>query len=276
MTALSRFDTSVELQNAHTKLERMKIDAENSCGAWGEYSAPASMPEEVLLCDAKITLPSKNGMEENMVLPMWINLYECNVIVITSNSGSTSSTDSKEKQFVRKFLSRMLKTVPPECCSYSIFDSLHKGACLERLIDVTNVGTTDLNFDLFTSNESDEKAVSCAERRKYLRSRSAEIIRFTADRNKSLFEYNKESDNFGFPYTWYIDFDFPDAPDNNLLDDIKDLLINAPAAGYLFMFVTTPNEYSKIKQLANRFTQTSILHVDVDSAICEKDGVQID
>lgn len=276
LIALSRFDTSAELQNMHTKLERMKIDAENSCGVWGEYSAPTSMPEEVLLCDAKITLPNKNGVEENMVLPMWINLYECNIIVITSNSGSTASTDCKEKQFVRKFLSRMLKTVPPEYCSYSIFDSLHKGASLERLIDVTNVGTTDLNFDLFTSNESDAKVVSCAERRKYLRSRPAEIIKFTAGRNKSLFEYNKESGDFEFPFTWYIDFNFPDAPDNKLLDDIKELLVNAPAAGYSFMFVTTPNGYSKIKELANRFTQTSILHVDVDKAICEKDGVQID
>lgn len=141
LTALSRFDTSAELENMHTKLERMKIDAENSCGVWGEYTAPAIMPEEVLLCDAKIILPNKNGVEEKMVLPMWINLYECNIIVITSNSGSTSSTDCKEKQFVRKFLTRMLKTVPPEYCSYSIFDSLHKGASLGRLIDVTNVGT---------------------------------------------------------------------------------------------------------------------------------------
>lgn len=276
LIALSRFDTSAELQNMHMKLERMKVDAENSCGVWGEYSAPAAMPEEVLLCDAKITLPNKNGVEENMVLPMWINLYECNIIVITSNSGSTSSTDCKEKQFVRKFLARMLKTVPPEYCSYSIFDSLHKGASLERLIDVMNVGTTDLNFDLFTSDESDAKVVSCAERRKYLRSRPAEIIKFTAGRNKSLFEYNKESGDFEFPFTWYIDFNFPDAPDNKLLDDIKELLVNAPAAGYSFMFVTTPNGYSKIKELASRYTQTPVLHIDVDKAICEKDGVQID
>ena len=276
LTALSRFDTSAELHNIHTKLEKMKIAAENSCGAWGKYSAPTSMPEEVLLCDAKITLPNKNGVEENMAMPMWINLYESNIIVITSNSSSTSSTDCKEKQFVRKFLSRMLKTVPPENCSYSIFDSLYKGASLGRLIDVTNVGTTDLNFDLFTSNENDTKAVSCAERRKYLRSRPAEIIKFTAGRNKSLFEYNKESGDFEFPFTWYIDFNFPDAPDNKLLDDIKELLVNAPAAGYSFMFVTTPNGYNKIKELANRFSRSSILHVDVDNDTCEKDGVQIE
>lgn len=276
LTALSRFDTSAELQSMHKKLERMKIDAENSCGVWGEYSAPVAMPEEVLLCNAKITLPNQNGVEENMALPIWINLYECNIIVITSNYSSTSSTDGKEKQFVRKFLARMLKTVPPENCSYSIFDSWHKGASLERLIDVTNVGTTDLNFDLFTSNENDAKVVSCAERRKYLRSRPSEIIKFTAGRNKSLFEYVKESGDFKFPFTWYIDFNFPDAPDNKLLDDIKELLVNASAAGYSFMFVTTPNGYSKIKELASIYTQTPVLHVDVDKSICEKDGVKVD
>lgn len=276
LATLSHFDTSTELQNMRTKLKKMRIDAENSCGAWGEYFVPTSMPEEVLLCDAKITLPNKNGVEENMVVPMWINLYECNIIVITSNSGSAYSTDCKEKEFVRKFLSRMLKTVPPECCSYSVFDSLYQGASLERLIDVTNIGTTDLNFDLFTSNESGEKVVSCAERRKYLRSRIAEIIKFIAGRNRSLFEYNKESGDFKFPFTWYIDFNFPDAPDNKLIDDIKELFVNAPTAGYSFMFVTTPNGYSKIKELANKFTQTSILHVDVDKAVCEKGGVRID
>lgn len=91
-----------------------------------------------------------------------------------------------------------------------------------------------------------------------------------------MFEYNKESGDFEFPFTWYIDFNFPDSPDSKLLDDIKELLVNAPAAGYSFMFVTTPNGYSKIKELASRYTQTPVLHIDVDKSVCEKDGVQID
>lgn len=275
LTALSRFDTSIELQTMRAKLDRMKIDAENSCGVWGEYSAPDTMPEEVLLCNAQISLPNKNGVEENMVLPVWLDLYECNIIVITSDTRSASSVDCKEKQFVRKFLARMLKTVPPEYCSYSIFDALHKGASLERLIDVTNVGTTDLNFDLFTSTESDTKVVSCAERRKYLRSRPAEIIKFTAGRHKSLFEQNKETGEFEFPFTWYIDFDFPDMPDNKLLDDMKELFVNAPAAGYSFILVTTSNGYVKIKDLVNKYTQVPILHVDMDQYICEQDSVRV-
>lgn len=275
LAALVQFDTSAELQSMHAKLKRMQLEAENACGAWGEYTAPTSMPEEVLLCDSKITLPNQNGVEETVPLPVWIDLYESNIIVVTSASGSASSTDGGEKQFVRKFLSRMLKTVPPECCSYSVFDPLHKGASLERLIDVTNVGTTDLNFDLFTSNESDARTVSCAERRKYLRARPAEIIKFTAGRSRSLFEYSKESGNFEFPFTWYIDFAFPDAPDNKLLDDIKELFVNAPAAGYSFMFVTTPDGYEKLRELAGKYTKTSILHVDVDRGICEQDDVRI-
>lgn len=276
LTAISKFDTSVELKNMHEKLARMRVDAENSCGVWGEYIAPTKMPEQVLLCEGKITLPNIHGVEETMVLPMWVNMYECNIIVITSSSGSTSSTDTKEKLFVRKLLARMLKTVPPENCSYSVFDSLHKGASLERLIDVTNVGTTDLNFDLFTSDESDAKVVSCAERRKYLRNRPADIIKHIAGRNKSLFEHNKESGDFEFPFSWYIDFNFPNEPDAKLLEDIKELFVNAPAAGYSFVFVTTPNGYKKINELAQQYTNTFVLHIDVDKSTCEKGGLQVE
>ena len=252
----------------------MKQEAESSCGPWGEYTAPTVMPEKVLLCGTKITLPNQNGVEEPVAVPMWVNLYESNLIVITSSSGPAAPTDCKEKEVVRKFLARMLKTIPPECCSYSVFDSLHKGASLERLIDVTNVGTTDLNFDLFTSNESDAKIVSCGERRKYLRSRPAEIIKFIAGRSKSLFEYTRQSGNFEFPFTWYIDFNFPDAPDNKLLEDMKELFVNATAAGYSFLFVTTSNGYGKLKELASQYTQTSLVHIDTDQGLYEKDGLQ--
>lgn len=276
LTAISKFDTSAELKNMHDKLTRMRVDAKNSCGVWGEYTAPIEMPEQVLLCEGKMTLPNIYGVEEIMALPVWVNLYECNIIVITSNDGSTSSTDCKEKLFVRKFLARMLKTVPPEKCSYSVFDSLNKGASLERLIDVTNVGTTDLNFDLFTSDESDAKTVSCAERRKYLRNRPADIIKHIAGRSKSLFEYNRESGDFEFPFSWYIDFNFPDTPESKLLEDIKELFVNAQAAGYSFVFVTTPNGYNKLNELAQRYTSTQVLHIDVDKSICEKGGLQVE
>lgn len=275
LSAINRFDNSEELRKMHEKLQRLQVDAENSCGVWGEYSAPTVMPEQVLLCEAKVELPNARGIDETMPLPIWIDLFESNIIVVTSTSGSTSSTDCKEKKFVRRFLARMLKTVPPENCSYSVFDSLHKGASLERLIDVTNVGTTDLNFDLFTSDESDAKTVSCAERRKYLRNRPAEIIKFTAGRNKSLFEYNKEMGNFEFPFSWYIDFNFPDEPDKRLEEDIKELFVNAPAAGYSFIFVTTPGGYRRIQDLADRYTKTQILHVDVDASVCEKGNIRL-
>lgn len=275
LLAISRFDTSTELQNMHAKLEQMKIEAKNSCGIWGEYSAPTAMPEKVLICNARVALPNQNGIRENVTLPMWVNLYECNIIVITSELGDTSSKDGEGKKFIREFLARMLKTVPPGFCSYSIFDSLYKGASLERLIDVMNIGATDLNFDLFTSNENDMKVVSCAERRKYLRSRLAETIKFIAGRDDSLFEHNKNSEKFEFPFTWYIDFNFPDAPDNKLLDDLKELLINAYAAGYSFVFMTTLNGYKQIQEITNQYTHIQIIHVDVDKAVCEKGDIQV-
>lgn len=276
LEAINKFDASLALQNLRATLARMKAEAESACGIWGEYIAPAVMPERVYLCDAKIALPNKNGADEVLPLPICINLFACNIIVITSNNGSVASTDCKEKEFVRKLLARMLKTIPPEDCSYSVFDSLHKGASLERLIDVTNVGTTDLNFELFTSSENGAEMISCAERRKYLKTRPAEIIKSTAGHYKTLFECNKASGNFEFPFTWYIDFSFPDAPDNKLIDDIKELFVNAPAAGYSFVFVTTTNGYQKIKELAAMYTTTPVLQVDLDSAICAKDGLTLE
>lgn len=260
----------------HNKLGKLRVEAENSCGFWGEYTAPTKMPEKVVLCEGKIVLPNIQGVEETMILPVWLDMYESNIVVITSNNSSSESSDCKEKLFVRKFLARMLKTVPPEKCSYSVFDSLHKGASLECLIDVTNIGTTDISFDLFTSDDDNSKSVSCSERRKYLRNRPVEIIKHIAGKSKSLFEHNKETDDFEFPFSWYIDFNFPDAPDAKLLEDIKDLFVNASAAGYSFVFITTPNGFDKLNKLAQQYTNIPITHIDVDNSVCKKGNIQFE
>lgn len=267
---LSKFDSSQELKDMHARINKMKLEAESASGAWGEYISPVEMPRQLYFCDALVKLPNNNGIDEDVSVPTWIDLYESNIIVVTSGSGATANVDCSEKLFVRKLLARMLKSIPPESISYSIFDSLHKGASLDRLIDVTNVGTTDFNFDLFTSDDRDSKAVSCEERRKYLKSRPAEIIKFTAGRSKSLFEHNMNSKEFEFPFSWYIDFNFPSEPEAKLLDDIKEIFVNASAAGYSFIFVTTPSGYQKIQELAQNYTNTQVIHVDIDKRVCQK------
>ena len=275
LSAINSFDNSEELKKMHAKIKHMQIEADNACGLWGEYIVPARMPDQVQLCNAGITLPNTNGIEEQLSLPLWIDLFESNIIVITSSTGPGSNPDSKEKLLVRKLLARMIKTIPPENISYSVFDSLHKGASLERLIDATNVGTTDLNFDLFTSDEGNAKVVSCAERRQYLRNRPAEIIKFTAGRSKSLFEHNKATGEFEFPFSWYVDFHFPDNPDTRQVDDLKELFVNAPAAGYSFVFVTSPVGYEIINKLAEQYTNISVLRIDIDESLCKQDDVEI-
>lgn len=270
LLSLSKFDSSQELKDMHTRINKMKLEAESASGAWGEYLPPVEMPRQLYFCDALVKLPNAHGIDEDIAVPTWVDLYESNIIVVTSSSGATANVDCSEKLFVRKILARMLKTIPPESISYSIFDSLYKGASLERLIDVTNVGTTDFNFDLFTSDERDGKAVSCEERRKYLKNRPAEIIKFTAGRSKSLFEHNMNSKEFEFPFSWYIDFNFPDDPETKLLDDIKEIFVNASAAGYSFIFVTTPNGYRKIQEFAQNYTNTQVIHVDIDRHVCQK------
>ncbi len=270
LEAIRAFDSSAELRSLHNRIDRLYLEGENACGAWGDYTAPVKMPEQALLCSVGVTLPDSNGIDQKSRLPLWLNLYTSNIIVITAPNSAAGGTDCMEKQLVRKLLARMLKTVPPEFCSYSIFDSLHKGGSLERLIDVTNVGTTDLNFDLFTSNESDGKTVSCAERRKYLRNRPAEIIKFTAGRSKSLFDYNRESGEFEFPFTWFVDFNFPNDPDDRLMDDMKELFVNAEAAGYSFVFVTGPQGLERLRALAGSYTDVPVLHVDCQQMTCSQ------
>ena len=268
LQALQSFDSSAELRALHNRIERMYMEGEGSCGAWGEYIVPAKMPDQVLLCNVGLTLPDSNGIDQKSQLPLWLDLYASNIIVVTGGNSAAAGPDCAEKRLVRRLLARMLKTIPPEFCSYSVFDSLHKGGSLERLIDVTNVGTTDLNFDLFTSNESGDKTVTCAERRKYLRNRPAEIIKFTAGRNKSLFEYNRTSGEFEFPFTWIVDFNFPDEPDDRMLDDMKELLVNADAAGYSFVFVTSSQGFERISALAKTYTDVPVLRVDCDRMAC--------
>lgn len=269
LEAIQSLDSSVELQSLHNRIDQMYLEGERACGSWGEYSVPTKMPKQVLLCNVRMTLPDSNGIDQKLRLPLWLDLYTSNIIVITAG-GSAAGTDCMEKQLVRRLLARMLKTIPPEFCSYSVFDPLHKGGSLERLIDVTNVGTTDLSFDLFTNNENDGKTVSCAERRKYLRNRPAEIIKFTAGRNKSLFEYNQASGKFEFPFTWIVDFSFPEEPDDRMLDDMKEMFVNANAAGYSFVFVTGSRGFDQISALAQAYTDVPVLRVDCDRMVCSQ------
>lgn len=275
LDAIRTFDSSAELRELHDRIRRLYQESENVCGAWGEYTAPAAMPERVKLCGVGVTLPDSNGIDHTVQLPLWLDLYACNIIVITGGNSAAAGTDCAEKRMVRSLLARMLKTVPPEFCSYSVFDSLHKGGSLERLIDVTNAGTTDLSFDLFTSNESDGKTVSCAERRKYLRNRPAEIIKFTAGRSRSLFEHNRESGDFEFPFTWVVDFNFPDDPDDRMMDDMKELFVNADAAGYSFVFVAGEQGFEKIRALAETYTDVPVLRVDCVRKVCSQADLEL-
>ena len=272
LNAINSFDNSTELKKMREKIHALDELAECSCGAWGEYTAPSTMPERLFMCNVKVELPNEKGIDERLPLPLWINLFESNIVVITSKEGSLSSTDSKEKIFVRKMIARMLKTIPPENCHYSVFDSLHKGSSLERLIDVTNVGTTDLNFDLFTSEDNGSKVVSCSERRKYLRNRPAEIIKFTAGKSKSLFDYNKESGDFEFPFSWYIDFNFPGEPDSKMIEDVKELFVNASSAGYSFIFVTSDQGFEVISSMARQYSNAKLFHINSDTSTCEESG----
>lgn len=270
LAAAAAFNTSRELRALHARMEKMRLEGEDACGMWGEYAVPQKMPRQVLLCDVSVALPNESGVDTMQRLPLWLDLFKSNIIVLTSGSSSVAGPDSPDKKLVRQLLARMVKTIPPECCSYSIFDSLHKGDSLERLIDIKNIGATELNFDLFTTTDPVDGKITCAERRKYLRNRPEDIIRCMAGRSRSLFEYNRELGDFEFPFTWIVDFNFPEKLDSRMETDYKELFVNASAAGYSFVLVTTPQGYENLRQLAETCTSTPILRVDLDAMTCNQ------
>lgn len=271
LATVSAFDTARELRELHTSIEKMRLDSDNACGKWGEYRIPAKMPEQVLLCHVGLTLPDQNGIDKNLDIPLWLDLFRSQLIVVTSKYSDASGPNSMEKQFVCKLLARMLKTIPPEHCSYSVFDDLYKGASLARLIDISNEGSTNLNFDLFTSNDAANDSVTCAERRQYLQSFPVKINKFIAGKSRSLFEYNKTYGKFEFPFNWLIDFHFPGKPDSRMESAFKELFANASIAGYSFILVTTPEGYENIRRLLQGCKSTSsLIHVDFGSMTCQQ------
>ena len=81
LAAIQSFDASSELRDMHNRIERLYLEGENACGAWGEYVAPARMPEQVLLCNVGISLPDSNGIDQQRMLPLWLDLYKSNLLV---------------------------------------------------------------------------------------------------------------------------------------------------------------------------------------------------
>lgn len=270
VAALQAFDSSTELNGLRARIARMQAEASAVCGDWGEYRIPDKMPEKVFFCDVSTKLPDPNGIDRDVVLPLWLDLFSSNIIVLTADVGAAVGNEHKAKLLVRKFLARMLKTVPPEWVSYTVFDSLRKGGSLERLIDVTNAGTTDLSFDVFTSEERGGSGVSCSDRRAFLLHRISDVVRSIAGKCGSLFEYNRNDPNFEYPLSWIVDFNFPGKPDARLMKELRDLLVNASAAGYSFLFVTTPEGYQCIDALAKAHTKIPVLHLDCDRLICSQ------
>ena len=271
---LESYCNSNEVVGFYNDIEEKQKEAKSFYQRWDQYSIPEGIPSGVYIGSVSIG-PGKTGQCSSFSMPLWLNLFASNVVVITAEEEDINSKKSRAKGIVRRLLARMIKTIPPEVCSYSVFDSLHKGDSLGRLVDITNVGTTDINFDLFTSeNSGSNVVVSCGERREYLRNRLAEIIKYTAGKSQSLFDYNREEGAYDFPFTWVIDFGFPDKIDSRLEHDYKELFVNAQSAGYSFVLVTNKNGYNEINRMVNSYSRMRVLHIDCEKQIYEQGSIR--
>jgi hypothetical protein len=213
MDRLMSFDSSDKLKACMSHIDTINKLNDQKMGLWGEYSIPENMPDSLPLVDTVISLPADDEDETGDIhIPYEVDLDHANIIVITGENryGSTSAqTDSEslKRCIARQFIAELIKTVPPGLMNMNVFDPLYNGASLESLIDITNLGTLDLGFDLFTGNDN-------SERLKYLNDRLSDIIRKTAGMSRSLYEYNKMvSADRRIPLTWIVDFDFSEQSD---------------------------------------------------------------
>lgn len=271
--ALQAFFRDPQFLELHESLRDLRQEADRCNRGWEQYQVPREMPGFVQLCDARVPILGPIGNRREDTLPLRLDLFTSNIVVITSGSQSAADPNSPEKLLIRQFLARMLKTIPPEAVSYSIFDTLNKGSSLGRLVDVMNIGTTELHFELFTHKEPDPEnrdILTAPERRRYLCNRPAQIIQFLAGRSNSLFDFSRRAGEFEFPFSWIVDFDFPSKPDDELRKDIQEMFVNASTAGYSFLFITDHNGLAQLQAIAAASKCPPILHLDIPSMTCSQ------
>lgn len=269
-------ESSAEMKQFDKKIKDMQAETANLYGNWGEYVFPKKMPGKFQLANAVISDPAENAGNKLYEVPIWVDAFKSNVIVVTSNRALSAPNDSEEKLFIRRFLAGILKTTPLRCVKYFIFDLINKGSSLERIIDVSNIATTDLLFNIITSNtRTDMKLLSADEARADLREYPAKINKYLGGRSETIFNFNKETGDFEYPFTWYIDFAFPEKLDEKDLAVMREIFINSSSAGYSFLLLTSNEGLECVKQLATLNPQICFTHIDIDGRYCESDGFRV-
>ncbi|MGN0679290.1 MAG: FtsK/SpoIIIE domain-containing protein [Oscillospiraceae bacterium] len=273
---LNNLNTSGEMKRFYAQIQAIQAEVANLYGNWGEYKLPSGMPEKLHLTNALVSMPDENGNTQRIEVPIWVNAFQSNVIVVTSSRGASAPDDGQEKLFMRKFLARILKTAPLKCVHYSIFDIIKKASSLERLVDVSNIATTDLSFELFTSKSTSEDGEVTADMaRKHLREQPRSINRYMAGLSQSLFDFNKENKTFEYPFTWYVDFAFPETLSDSDYKEMSEIFINSASAGYSFLLLTSNEGLECVKKLTELNPQICLTHIDIDCGYCESQGLRV-
>lgn len=242
---------------------------------WESYAPPKAMTARLPLTDVKVKVPvdimeTENFRQEDaqslrtqtLSLPLSLDLFRSNIVVITAEK-SNLRADGADKLAAWRLLARLLKTMPPEICGYSVFDTLHQGMALGRFIDLTNMGSS-LRFDAFTAEEA------AAEHRKKLKEKPPALIREMAGRCRTLYEYVRQGGRQ--PLTWYADLSFPEAPSDQLKADLTELIKHSGITGTSFLFVTTGKGLQAITEIARNFPEIPLYHLDCAKLTCTRDN----
>lgn len=270
---LGDFDCSDEMQRQHRFLENQQKKLRSNPTDWTVYRAPVKMPENLLLGSVQISFPARpdrkriandfgvsswvrRDNETLWDLPVSLNINQSNIVILSSEN-SVSMSGSPDKDLARKLLCRMLQTLPPKSCAWSVLDPIHKGGSLGRLVDVAAIQSLELNFRLFSNR------TGCSQEQKRLQQRPEEIIQAMAGRCSSLYDYNKTHTDSSYPFEWYVDFGFTGK--HGEADPIRELMTTAQTAGTSFLFATTPEGAQVLEQLAAECCRTvPVICIDCD------------
>lgn len=268
---------SAEVQGLFASIDALKKEASVSGDEWSEFTPSTSMPNKLYLNEISVEIPNlgKAGSPVTTVgVPFGLDLFQSNILILTGSEAESVKGRAKNLE-ARRILSHLIRTVPAAYNNYCVFDPLYKGVSVGRLIDLLNVGSLELQFHVATSEESGADVLTCKEMKKQLRVQLPNIIRFLGGKYNSLFEHNLITGDYDIPYTWYVDFNFTDKISDSDKENLFELFASAQVAGYSFMFVTDDTGANVIRELANKFPEICVTHIDCDTKTYTQGDIQI-
>ncbi len=265
---LSSFYVSKELIQLRQEITRNQELVLQKYLRWDQYIPPKYMPDDLFVGNIAVKILEQDGNVKDESFPLKLPLNQTNILVISSKNGDIADVDSDlRKRIGRQIIARMLMTIPATNNRISIFDTLHKGGSLGRLIALSDIGNSDLNVNVYGTEDE------CEKRRIFLGAQIQKILTLLAGKY-NLFRYKAEHTETSIPFNWIMDFSFSNKPNSKTEKEYLELLTNASNCGFSFIFVTSEEGFQNLYNLSIKAgINKNIVHIDVDAMECRVNGI---